>query len=344
MHPINKYISFIVFTTFLSVNLASCRKINIDGPSHEEQYPMGYVVSEVQAKASDKNNITTDNISSEGSAFKVFAYYTTDGKKYEASDDAFDSFNDIVRFDEGSATNWSSDQTHYWYVGAYYKFRAYYPAEFPATITDSKASTPSFSGFTIEPLPQNQTDILFAEVQKATEDTFLQGLTVPFQFKHLLSKVYLKVRMSQELVDDGFTADILAAGFRDVTRTAGYTKDRWTAHSGKTDVGMNFSSVKELPDEDNLLDMFDNGILVIPQEVTAGVVRAYIHVELPIGNSGNKIERPIEITLPASSPAWEPGKIYIYTATITADYNIEFSTPTVANWEGGSTSGAVVIR
>lgn len=336
---------YMISLTFgLLATLSACRKVVVD-TAVEVDYKMGFAVSDVQSKA----GYTTANIAQDGNSFKVYAYYTTDSEnQYNASDASFQSFTETVTYDEDAVTDsgnkWISAGEHFWESGAYYKFRAYFPGDFPATITDVVASTPSFRGYTIEPQPKDQIDILLAEATRAYDEIFTLGTTVPFTFKHLLSKVFLKVQMSDELVAQNFETDILAAAFRNVTRTAGYSGSGWEDHTGTTDVGMNFTPIKVLTPGDKEVNLFDYGILVIPQQTTAGVVAAYIHAVLPIGNSGNTIERPIEIILPGTSPAWEPGKQYTYTATITADYDITFSAPEVADWETGSTSGTVVIK
>ena len=346
MKRIYRYISALasgLLAFGLLASLSGCRKAEGDVTPVEGKYEMGFLASDVQSKA----GYNTEDIATDGNSFKVYAYYTTDSEnKYNASDASFQSFTETVTYDADATSDnkWISAGEHYWESGAYYKFRAYFPGDFPATITDVAASTPSFKGYTIESLPEDQVDVLLAETTRAYDEIFTLGTTVPFTFKHLLSKIYLKVQMSDQLVTDGFTSRILGAGFRNVTRTADYSGAVWTGHTGKSDIVMDFGTAKELTPTNNLVTLFDDGFLVIPQQVTAGVVTAYINAVLPIGNSGNTIERPIEIILPASSPAWEAGRQYTYTATITADYNIEFSTPTIADWEGGSTSGTVVIR
>lgn len=356
MKRIYKYISLtlLLITAALA---AGCNKVQIE-TDPDGKHLMDFSVASVDSKA----YVTKDNISSIGNSFNVYAYYTNDFKKVDDkyildTDATFNSFNDLVTYSsvtENSTTvqKWVSFDEHYWEADAYYTFRAYYPGNFPATITDTDASTPSFRGYSIEPMPADQVDILIAETSLSFNDVFVPGTDeqpdrvnpVPLTFKHLLSKIYLQVKMDEELVNSSFETDILAAAFRGVTRTANYNGQDWVGHTGTTDVGMNFTSMKVLTTENNLVSVFEEGILVIPQDVTAGVVSAYIQAVLPIGNSGNTIERPIEIILPDTSPAWKPGMQYTYTATITADYNIEFSTPTVALWEGGSTSGTVVIR
>lgn len=343
MKRIYKHILHLSLALVLLGSLSACRKDVVDTP--EGRYRMGYMASDVVSKA----GYTTENIATDGNSFKVYAYYTKDSEnKYNAADNTFQSFTETVTYDKDAETEtenkWISAGEHFWESGAYYKFRAYFPGDFPATITDAAASTPSFRQYTIESQPEDQVDILLAETTRAYDEIFTLGTTVPFTFKHLLSKVYLKVKMSDELVAQNFETEILAAAFRNVTRTAGYSGSGWVDHTGTRDVGMNFTHIKVLTPENNLINLFDDGILVIPQQTTAGVVAAYIHAVLPIGTSGNTIERPIEIILPGTSPAWEPGKQYTYTATITADYDITFSTPEVAVWEAGSTSGTVVIK
>lgn len=341
----------------LLLGTTSCHKVEVD-PDIDGKYEMNFNVVTADSKA----YVNETNILTEGNKFKVYAYYTQDFEKVDdqyvlEADADFTSFNDLVTYstvtENGSTVKkWVSFSDHYWEASAFYKFRAYFPGDFPATITDTDASTPSFRGYSIEAMPDDQVDVLIAETNLSFNDVFVQGTggqpdkvnPVPLNFRHLLSKIYLQVRMDNELVSSNFEADILAAAFRGVTRTANYSGEDWVGHTGTTDVGMNFTPAKVLTPANNLVSVFEDGILVIPQEVTAGVVTAYIHAVLPIGTEGKTIERPIEIILPASSPAWEPGKQYTYKATITADYNIEFSTPTVALWEGGSTSGTVVIR
>ena len=363
MKRINKYISLtlLLITASLAVG---CNKVQIETDS-DGKHLMDFSVASVDSKA----YVTKDNISSIRNSFKVYAYYTNDFEKVDGNyildpDATFSSFNDVVTYSqvtENSTTvnKWVSSGEHYWEADAFYRFRAYFPGNFPATITDTDASTPSFRGYSIEPMPDDQVDILMAETSLSFNDVFVPGTDgqpdrvnpVPLTFKHLLSKIYLQVKMDDELADSGYETDILAAAFRGVTRTANYNGQDWVEHTGTTDVGMNFTPSKVLTLENNLVDVFNDGILVIPQEVTAGVVTAYIHAVLPIGgiDSENTIERPLEIVLPAinkddGSSAWEPGKQYTYIATITAEYDITLSAPSVAKWETGSTSGTVIIK
>lgn len=355
MKRIYKYIShtLLLITAALEVG---CNKVQIE-TDPDGKHLMDFSVASVDSKA-----YVTKDISSIGNSFQVYAYYTNDFKKVDDkyildTDATFNSFNDLVTYSsvtENSTTvqKWVSSHEHYWEADACYTFRAYYPGNFPATITDTDASTPSFRGYSIEAMPDDQVDVLIAETNLSFTDVFVQGTggqpdkvnPVPLNFRHLLSKIYLQVEMDNELYNSGFEADILAAAFRGVTRTANYSGEDWVGHTGTTDVGMNFTPAKVLTPANNLVSVFEDGILVIPQEVTAGVVTAYIHAVLPIGTEGKTIERPIEIILPTSSPAWEPGKQYIYTATISADYDITFSAPEIADWETGSTSGTIVIK
>lgn len=349
MIKVNRF-SMMLFSALLAVGMLSCSKeeaIDTKGKT-----PIAFHCMNVQTKAQISS---ADDMKADG--FGVYAHATFE-KDGAALSDAVYSFNRTVNFSETEGWNYTNPE--YWLPNGSYTFRAYYPADFPATISETSKTEYSFTGYEIASQYGTQTDILMATDNRKTSEVAEKGTKVLFSFNHLLSNVNLKLKVNtteREKVDENgepvvdsngnnvmetipeLDADIRAMAFTGVAQKADYVNGSWTNHSGTTAVGDNLSTAIRVTPEGVLI--FDEGLLTIPRTIDNGTVRVYILADITLPN-GTTMEKEWNLTVPAIT--WNPGVKYTYTATLTAEFNIEFSEPEVETWGEDPMSGTVIIR
>ena len=379
MKRINKYISHLASALLRTLSQASvpaalalallltpaftsCHKVEID-PELDGKYAIAF--DEVTTKA----QVTSSNIATNGNAFSVYGYYTTDENGYNASS-TFNAFNTnpkVVTYSSSTTPNWTypEDQVEYWQDGAAYNFMAYFPAEFPANISSTYPSA-SFTGYQITSLRSRQIDILAARAQKRTSDIFdnngvANNTVVSFDFQHLLTNISIKLS-----VEEGMEAIVNTVILNNVAQKADCSlvsnQYVWTNHSGSTLIGDNTKTtrlVNDLDDPDDpndvfeyeeVQDYFEEGILAIPQKLTANNRVQLIVIanatNLATGDvfENQRFENIIPISGEGVPTEWLPGKKYTYAATLSIDHSISFGVPSVELWkEGDDMSGTVVI-
>lgn len=335
-----------LFAVFAVAMLLSCNK---EEGTVESKHAIGFHSQDVWTKAlvSDVNDLKNDE-----KGFVVYAIGTFEsGKSYD--------FNRNVTWTTvNGVAGWNYENTEYWLPTCSYDFRAFYPAEFPATINKKDLS---LSAFTISPQFGNQQDILIASAQRATADIEKDGKTVPFSFTHLLSNLNVTLKVApveREKVDndgnpvlgadgkpeieiiDALDADLTAVAFNGVAQTANYN-GTWNGHGSSTAVGTNMSPA--IPVTIDGVSVFgEEGLLVIPEAFATGKVKLYISANITMPD-GTQMSKVWNLDIPSTT--WLPNTKYRYTATLTADFNIEFDEPKVEGWGDESmNSGTVIIR
>ena len=348
MTKVNK-ISAMLLAALAAASLLSCNKEEVAAPAGKTA--IGFHSKDVWTKAlvSGVNDL-------KGEGFVVYAKGTFSGTK-----DTYYFNRDVKWSTVDGVAGWNYENLEYWLPTCTYDFRAYFPAQFPATSINKEDF--SFTGFTIEPQYGKQQDILVANVHRSTSEIATLGSTVPFSFSHLLSNlnVTLKVApMEIEKVDEnGNSVDedndgnpdmeiiealdvrVKAVAFTGVTQTADYNGS-WVEHRSTTSIGDNMDSSIEVTLEG--VGIFDEGLLAIPQTINAGDVSLYILADVVPPTGGTK---PMSWTLKIPQSSWAPNTKYNYVATLTADFSIEFEEPKVESWgqEQVSTgTGTVIIR
>lgn len=267
-------------------------------------------------------DITTDNLD----AFKVYGGYKLTGGNY------VEVFNgdDVT----GTSGAWTYSPLRYWVVDGVYKFGA---ANAEATYSyDNDNLTVNY---TVE---DGEDDLLTAVNTTEFTGKETDNSTVPFNFKHALSKVQFTFKSefdSQYTVEvtNVKLAGVLSAG----TATATETAVTWAAQA----------TAKEYSYADVTMDMSDaavvNGVYtaapvqnnLLPQtlgtvELTFTVTVKDFPVDVPTKN--------ITVVLPKTAPEttvseWLAGYVYNYNLTLTAGNvfelePIEFGETTVAGW------------
>lgn len=163
---------------------------------------------------------------------------------------------------EGYNDNWTCNVKQYWIEGATYKFAALVDVP-KANITPDQYGMPASFTYTAD----GQTDVLY-DYYTTTGKAKDQNTTVPFTFKHLLSKVYFTV---SNLIDDSkYTYTISEVTLLN-TRPDGtytvYTTDNgtgaWAAKSALANTAFD-------PIEDVAFgtDKTNTALLLIPTETT----------------------------------------------------------------------------
>ena len=328
MTKVNK-ISAMLLAALAAASLLSCNKEEVAAPSGKT--PIGFHCDDIWTKAGLISEVAQMQGDPEG--FKVYAHGV-----FDVTNESY-SFNRIVTYDTGATPGWKYQDQEYWLPTCSYTFRAYYPAKLAEIVTDISKEEYAINGFELGPQYREQQDILMATVNKTTTEVVNENNTfVMFTFKHLLSR--LDVKLKVESGANAIDANVLAVAFLDTYQKANFNKGIWENQSGNLAIGGNMEGEGiTLTSSDT--SIFPEGLLAIPAHLEYGDASLYIlaKITLPDETTMEKYW-----TLPLPEITWEPGKQYTYKATLTAEFNIEFSTPEVQSWVGEQLSGTVIIR
>lgn len=240
--------------------------------------------------------------------------------------------------------NWAYDNEQLWVNNSVFGFFACYPqnAGFVKNENDISVS------LTYETPDAANEDILVATT---FVDTRTAGYdeTVPLTFKHLFSKVNIRVKQNKGTNEcDNFIIDKI---------TLRNVKSKGTCVAFQDiDVVWNYDAVtktftKDIPG-DNIIDfetgimLSDDGLLLLPQTIAANSIE--LEVAFRVGLEGNTDISTFESkTYKAYLPNtvnWEPGKSYTYTAQVSTYNPIVFLAPTVDSWGGSQSGGTIIIK
>lgn len=336
-----------LFAVFAVAMLLSCNK---EEGTVESKHAIGFHSQDVWTKALVSG---ANDLKDEGFVVYAKGTFTGTGESYKFS-------RDVAWTTVDGVAGWNYENLEYWLPACTYDFRAYYPASFPATISEEDFS---FSEFELAPQYEEQQDILIASAQRATADIETEGRTVAFNFTHLLSCLNVTLKVEQDYRDEVQTddegnemfdeegnpitirvpfnvidANIKAIAFTGVTKIADYN-GTWTNHTGTISIGDNMETPVAVTPEG--VGFFDEGLLAIPQTINSGDVMLYILADIVLPTGGTK---PMEWNLRIPAVTWAPNTKYHYTAVLTADFSIEFEEPKVESWQQEQMSGIVIIR
>ena len=261
----------------------------------------------------------------QGDAFGVMAYYVPPAAVDTYMDSAKPDFmyNTEVSY---NGSQWLYSPIMYWPQkdGAHVNFYAYFPYSSDSGengITVSSSSHQGYPSFDFELSQSANVDLLVAEAKECTAE---DG-SVALNFRHLLSKVQFRFKVSNE---DGFSYVVNQIKIMDVPQTGTYA---WP------DEGITFNSSPVINvlagdgGEDHLVDT-TNPILI--EDFT---------VYLPPGELGQieiLLNNEAPQTLDYSGLTLIPGKMLTITIEIGLT-GIQFTT-TVTNWvNGGKASGNI---
>lgn len=297
-------VGMIVLTAALSMAAQSCNKVE---PQPEGS---GYPILFNSADYNTKAIVTEDNVKADG--FKVYANYTLDTQDFE--------FIKEVTYD---GKYWGYEETEYWWPGATYIFRAFYPkaGDFELSVNEA--------GFTLSNFDvTKQIDILYASAERSVAAEAVapnEGSVVELNFTHLLSLV--KVEIKSEI--SGVTINEVI--FEDIAQSGTCTNGTWTSTQTAT---VSYSPNLALAVEADFEDATNGGFLLIPENID-GSQMVIIKTTTPAGAKEYKVKIP--------NKTWIGGMMYTYNATIKQE-NIVFNEPTVVKWDEENATGSVIIK
>lgn len=236
-----------------------------------------------------------------------------------------------------------TDEARYWIQDATYTFYAYSKKNGVTNTTRFEGASLTLDGYVVDGTEANQKDLVFAEAKNIIGKES-GNEKVPFDFKHILSKIAFNFT-SNFPKDYTVTVDqVLIRNMRD--------KGTFTASTGTW--GGQFRSTGddiENPDDmltinvttpDNTLakdESIETGfIYVLPFAYQSPNVRLYFRLTI-INGLGEKVSQ--KVNFGAFKPTWEKGKAYRYNVTLTGEEagleKIEFTTDKDMNLDGWET-------
>ena len=317
----------VVLTLFTLATLASCSSTEIidNGSSNDNAIKFGNV--ETRAGLSDLQT----------NGFGVWAVYVN-----EAQPDGYWLLdNEKVYLEDGE---WTYDDTQLWVNNSTFGFFACYPQD-AGFVKDEGNLAVTLSYETPDAADE---DILVATTFVNTQ-TAGYNETVPLTFKHLFSKVNIRVKQNKGTNErDNFIIDKI---------TLRNVKSKGTCKAFQDiDVVWEYDNAtktftKEI-EGDNIIDfetgimLSDDGLLLLPQTIEPNSIE--LEVAFRVGLEGNTDISTFESkTYKAFLPNtvnWEAGKSYTYTAQVSTYNPIVFLSPTVDSWGGSQSGGTIIIK
>ena len=226
-------------------------------------------------------------------------------------------------------------------------FVAFYPR-------NSTTSSPGLTyAFTASTDLENQVDPLWCTVKDANindrNGTAINGSeadaafeatsgSVPLKFKHMLSKVRIKIKLNSDYPD--ITAKLTSMRLNTIALSGTFTiandlsSGSWSdgTHNGNIYLLQSTDEAKELSTEELLM----GEVLAIPQTVAgyngnANIVITYTHT---LAEGGEKtISKTIYL-----GDSWEANKIYNYVVNVSLDVNNITLSTEIANWDDEETN------
>ena len=312
---------------FAAAALLGCAKEPI--PATPSEQPGAIAFDNVTTRA-DKTDLQTDG-------FGVWAVFVNDAQPtgYWLLD------NELVYMKDG---DWTYDNTQLWVNNSRFGFFACYPQD-AGFVKDEKNISVTM---TYETPDAANEDILVATTFVDTR-TAGYNETVPLTFKHLFSKVNIRVKQNKGTNErDNFIIDKI---------TLRNVKSKGTCKALQDiDVVWEYDNAtktftKEI-EGDNIIDfetgimLSDDGLLLLPQAIAANSIE--LEVAFRVGLEGNTEISTFESkTYKAFLPNkvnWEAGKSYTYTAQVSTYNPIEFLPPMVESWGGSQSGGTIIIK
>lgn len=308
------------------------------------------------------NYITTPASDTEKDAFlfSVYAWYTKgETFKYDESTTAYMDNVALTcekKYDGGEdgIGRWISDSPYYWPKNGTLSFDAYYPTGIAATVSSTKASGLVFENFSVNDDPASQVDVLYAtrvfdkSSSKGNNGGFA-GVDIPF--KHALSAIEVAVKTDADynkaiklnkitllnVYNKGTFKQNLAEGKDDNDKERAWSDRAYVSGTPKS--YELFGASQEIDYNTTGVTGISN-VIVIPQDFAHSAdEHVSIKVEYSIKHGSEWLDQENTFDLTndykttgnESITAWEIGKRYKYTFTISLD-QIYFA-PSVEDWK-----------
>ena len=239
---------------------------------------------------------------------------------------------------------WTYDNPQLWVSNSFFGFFACYPQDAGFEKDEANLAV----SMTYETPDAANEDILVATT---FVDTRTEGYDeiVPLTFKHLFSKVNIRVKQNKGTNErDNFIIDKIT--LRNIK-----SKGTCKAFQG-IDVIWEYDAVtknftKDI-EGDNIINfetgimLSDEGLLLLPQTIEPNSIE--LEVAFRVGLEGNTdistFESKTYKTYLPNTVNWEQGKSYTYTAQVSTYNPIVFLPPTVESWGGSQSGGTIIIK
>lgn len=316
--------------------LAGCTKTEVtDVPDSRAISFDNFVTNAVKAPIDQNKDLTK---------FFVYGGYT--------STEVFNNQEVNVAWDAGGTSTCTYTPAKYWVQGQRYYFAAY--SDGNDKIEDGVTFTEGTGHLTIRDYTVDAADddLIYGYADNSnTGYTYNEGTPmdpVPFDFKHILSKVTFKFSKAAdlngtELTIKNFSVNLKTTGTftgADLSGTTQYPLSTWDA-SGSANPFTTFSNKSLTLDSDvtagQTVTTVETGFTAIPQSVTGYTISFDVTYTDPIDQS--PVTRNFDNVSIANTLGnnWNPGYRYIYTAEIKAvNLDLEpivFTVNTVDTWK-----------
>ena len=230
---------YLILAAAAALTLASCAKVENFSKVNDDQQIIGFsnYAPKALAKA-DADNYASSTSLINNADFDVWAWYTANGTSFTGSNGTayFSDWYTVVYKGDGAGTtgenNEYPDGARYWPTGDtpdWLSFAAYYPSD-GTGITPPAAGLGAYT-FTTQAAAADQVDFMVADVVKdqvygatnATVGETKKG-TVNLTFKHQLTKVQVKFKTTQAIVNDAKTdIKVQSASFGNIVKSGTLT-------------------------------------------------------------------------------------------------------------------------
>ena len=361
---------YMILAAAAALTLAGCAKVETykvsDGDEHLIAFS-NYAPKAISRAAAANYAASTTLIAN--ADFDVWGWYTANGTSFNGSNGTkfFSNWYTVTYKTGGDSdgnVNVYPDGKRYWPSGDtpdWLSFGAYYPSN-GAGITAPAAGLGAYS-FTAQAAAANMVDFMVADVvkDKTYENCTPTPGTVPFVFKHMLTRVQFKFKTTQDVVDNGTvikvtdvkiynakTTGTLTSAF-DGTETTTTWSAQATPSAAPYEVFVNGADIADFeltataaPATNNAADIF----LMVPQAMVTktGTDPQYLVVKWDMTTDGVTTHNSktlyfkddLKTTDGSTTPAamdldWVKNASITYTLTI-GPKPILF-TATVANWD-----------
>ena len=330
-----KHLLKILFLFPLFLSCTNTQEEPIPTPE-EEQTAIGFAAQVENSRAVADMQAVVNDVKTNG--FSVWGGYEDEG-----STTAVFTGEEIIL---GGENSYTTDK--YWTSNTY-NFYAVYPIGKSAdyNVTDNT--------FTINYNSNTQEDLLFAKVED--HEYLDNGVTVNFDFKHLLSHISIKLKTSEtegkmHVTGISLNGSNVTADYSPQSVTNEYSPTNgWSNWQRKSGADFNMSAAKEVKATSQ---EFGTGIFVIPQEITDEMKFIIRYTYTPNGTTQAITMAPLEIYIPKKIKltidnvekeytSWPAGMSLIYSGTMSLG-KIQFSTPKVESWGVTQSSGTIIIK
>ena len=325
----------------LAAGLAGCvESVSGDGGATTREISYGIATDESRAVIDDENPMTE---------FAVWGYYMVAGvndpvEVFGQIGTETDKQNTGVRVSNNSGSWQYEGGTRYWREDGEYVFHAVHPmpeSEGVKHVVEYKTAGGSSALSIIDFDATVGTDLLYAEAKDVTYAGTTGG-EVPLTFSHLLARVEFVAKLDAAAASSGVTATVNSAQLYGMYKQATFSSEGWPAPANNgwivTKSSVTNSSTSRYADNNSNVNVTKDGVNVFGKNVFVfpGSVEDGYHFDVNYMVGGKRKEVNVNLA-DLAEKTWEPGKVYRYTLTVTAEASLKL-TVTVLDWEDESAS------